>query len=207
MSKKLLGATIVVSIICVILVMSLFGVMANTSNLNSQLQAKDSQIAELNSQITSLNQQLNDASSQEDAEDRMQKVIDATDSLFYGRAKPIDTYTGEWSGNWAFVTTFQGSSNPENTQTFQISSPYHLFKLDITLTGSTGGNMQFSIVQKVGSEELTNMIYSITIDNAPTEENTVYLFAETLGTNTYYLDIQNYEGITSWNIQVEQLSQ
>jgi len=205
--QKIFGAVVIVSIICVILVMSLFGAIANTSNLNSQIQAKDSQITELNSQIANFNQQINDINSQQNTMSRMQKVIDATGSLFFGRAKPIDTYSGDWAGNWVPVTTLQGSTNPTNTQTFQISSAYHLFRLNITLTGSTQGNLQFGVAQKVGTQEITNMIYSITIDNAPTEKDTVYLFAETISTNTYYLSIQNYEGITSWNIQVEQLSQ
>lgn len=203
----MLSVTIFVSIICIILGLSLFGVLISTANLNSQIQTKDSQIAELNNQITDLNQQLNDASGQDNVIARMQKVIDLMDSLFFGRGHPIDTFTGTWSGNWAFVTNLQGNTNPTNTQTFQVSNPYHLFRLNITLTGSTGGNMQFAVVEKVESEEITTAIYSITIDNAPTEKNTVYLFSESLGTKTYYLKIQNYQDITSWDIRVEQLDQ
>jgi cell division protein FtsB len=207
--KPLIGIVIVVSVICVILLVSLFGLMANTSSLNSQIQKKDSQIADLNSQIANLTNQINQISGTgSDLQSTINRLeLSQNLSKQILNPMPYDTYSGNWLGTWVSVSTLQGTNNPTDTSEFQISSAYHLFRINITLTGSTGGNLQFAVVQDVGSQKIDNMIYSVTIDNAPTEKDTVYLFAETINTNSYHLTFQNYEEINSWTFQIEQLTQ
>ena len=202
-NKPLLGIVIFVSVLCVMLVISM---VALFSSLNSQIQDKDSQIANLNSQITDLNSQINQINStgsdQQATIDKLQKVQNLTDQIFL--PKPYDSYLGEWAGTWSTVSTFSGSSSQEETSTFQISSPYHLWRIKISLTGSGEmTNLQFRVIQVVGSEEIIAKIFSVT---GPNEKETVYLFAETISTNTYYIGFDNFEG-TSWSLTIEQLNQ
>jgi uncharacterized protein YdcH (DUF465 family) len=175
-------------------------------NINSQLQSKDSEIANLNDEIANLNSQINQinstGSSQQMTIDRLEKLKGLTDQIFYPGA-PYDPYSYDWAGHWSSVTSFHGSTSPANSSLFQIQSPYHLFRLNITLTGSTAGGLEFSLIQIVGSEEI--MVRSISMSS---EKNyTFYVFAENIGASSYYLRIDNTEGISAWAIGVEQLNQ
>lgn len=198
--KTINSVAIIVGVLCVVL---LIAMMVIYVNYNSMLQNKDSEIADLQNQIANLQSQLNQKDSDLNSQiTRLERFQNLTQEIFYLNPLPFDPYSSEWLGKWNLVTTFGGSSQQENSPTFQISSPYHLWRINYSQTGGNEANYQFRIVQVIGSEEIALGSISVTGPDSFTK----YLFDYNMyAKNTYYIKTESYTGVQSWTFTIEQL--
>jgi len=71
---------------------------------------------------------------------KLEKLRNVTDELKI----PYNYYTGKWLGVWQTVKVFSGTGNV-TTETFRISSPYHLWRINFTFSGSEDACFGFDV--------------------------------------------------------------
>jgi hypothetical protein len=198
------SVAVVLGIVCIILVAGLGAVICDK---NSTISSQNSQISNLNNVIASQNDQIaqqnTTITNQNSTINRLAKLENLANQIFFLGPQPYDSYSFEWAGTWNLVATFGGTSFQEKTSTFSIYSPYHIWRLNYSQTGEDQGFCSIFVHQVIGSQELAIKNWQVT----GTDKFTSYIFDYGISSpDNYYIGMATYTGVHSWTITIEQLN-